>query len=147
MGKIIKKGNVKHGERRNGSGMIFSGSGSYFQLVSDPDSISDPTLIFSNILNINFTFVFPCRKCVRLHIIFLGIIFFLQIGIDFFPDPYPDPSNNFGSDRIRIHKTGYNKNRRGKRRVKRVRGRVNKRYRTREKRRKRYRYLTLRVGT
>lgn len=32
----------------------------------DPDPVSDPTLIFSNILDINFTFVFlPC-KCVRL---------------------------------------------------------------------------------
>ncbi len=25
----------------------------------DPDPVSDPTRIFSNILNINFTFVFP----------------------------------------------------------------------------------------
>jgi hypothetical protein len=34
-----------------------------FQLVSDPDLVSDPT--FSNILNINFTFVFlSCTVCV-----------------------------------------------------------------------------------
>jgi hypothetical protein len=32
--------------------------------------------------------------------------------------PYPYPSKRFGSDRIRIHKKGYNKGRRGKRRVK-----------------------------
>ncbi len=47
-----------------------------FQLVSDfhPDPVSDLTLIFSNILNLNFTFVFPSCKCVRLHIMtrFLG---------------------------------------------------------------------------
>ncbi len=43
----------------------FFSSGSYrtFQLVSDP------TWIFSNILNINFSFVFPFWECVRLHII------------------------------------------------------------------------------
>ncbi len=43
-------------------------------IFSDPDLdptsqlVSDPTLIFSNILNINFTFVFPSPKSVRLHI-------------------------------------------------------------------------------
>jgi hypothetical protein len=37
-----------------------------FQLVSDPDNVPDPTWIFSNILDINFTFVFPSCKCVRL---------------------------------------------------------------------------------
>ena len=51
-----------------------------FQLVSDPDPFSDTTWIFSNILDINFTFVFlPC-KCVRLLImtrykLFRGIFF------------------------------------------------------------------------
>jgi hypothetical protein len=38
-----------------------------FQLFSDPypdpDPVSDPTLIFSNILNINFTFVFLLFVC------------------------------------------------------------------------------------
>ncbi len=55
--------------------MIFLGSesGSFFsQLVSgpcpDPDPVSDPPWIFSNIRNINFTIVFPSCECVRLHI-------------------------------------------------------------------------------
>jgi hypothetical protein len=50
-----------------------SGSGSYFSVA-----VSDPTRIFSNILNIHFTFVFSSSKCVRFHImtrykLFMGI--------------------------------------------------------------------------
>ncbi len=39
----------------------------------------DPTWVFSNILNINFTFIFPRCKCVRLHIMRykLFILFFI----------------------------------------------------------------------
>ena len=54
-----------------GSGMIFFGSGSNFQMVSDPspDLVSDPTWFFSSIyFYMNFTFVSPSCKCVRLHI-------------------------------------------------------------------------------
>ncbi len=35
---------------------------------SDPKPVSDPTRIFSNILDIHFIFVFPSCNCVRLHI-------------------------------------------------------------------------------
>ncbi len=46
-----------------------------FQLLSDPDPFTDPKgIFFSNILNINFTFVFPSCDCVRL---FLREIIFL----------------------------------------------------------------------
>ncbi len=65
-----------------------------FQLVSDPDPdpVSDPTYIFSNILYINFTFVFLPSKCVRLLILtrytvpvsFLKEYFFDQKGIYIF---------------------------------------------------------------
>jgi hypothetical protein len=43
---------------------------STFQLVSDLDPVSDPTCIFSNILNLNFNFVFPSSRCgrTRLHV-------------------------------------------------------------------------------
>jgi hypothetical protein len=55
-----------------GSGMIFFGSvsGSYLSvgLDLDPDPVSDPSWIFSNIVNINFIFVFPFCKCVRIEI-------------------------------------------------------------------------------
>ncbi len=51
---------------------LFSDPDLTFQLVSDfypdPEPASDPTWSFSNILKINFTFVFPSWKCVRLHI-------------------------------------------------------------------------------
>jgi hypothetical protein len=39
-----------------------------FELVPDPDPVSGPPGIFSNILNKNFTFAFPSCKCIWLHI-------------------------------------------------------------------------------
>jgi ethanolamine ammonia-lyase large subunit len=45
-----------------GSGLIFSDLNPIFQIILDL------TRIYSNIFNINFTFVFPSGKCVRLHI-------------------------------------------------------------------------------
>jgi hypothetical protein len=88
-----------------GSGMNFFGSESYFSVA-----VSDPTRIFSNILNINLTFVFPSCNCVRLHIITsFSWKFFLikskstdaRIRNDFFQDlyPNPDPAKSFGSAR------------------------------------------------
>ncbi len=43
-------------------------SGSYFSVGFRSDPVSVLIGIFNNILNINFTFVFPSGKCVRLHI-------------------------------------------------------------------------------
>jgi hypothetical protein len=65
-----------------GSGMIFSDPAldPTFQLVSDTDPVTDPHNFFSNIHDINFTFVFLHCKCVRLLImtrfkLFSGICF------------------------------------------------------------------------
>jgi hypothetical protein len=56
-----------------GSEMIFSDPCPHadptFHSDPDPDPVSDTTIIFSNILNINFTFVFPSYKCVRVNIL------------------------------------------------------------------------------
>ncbi len=70
---------------------FFSDPNPTFQMVSDPyldpDPVSDPTLFFSNILNINFTFVFPSCKCVRLHIMtrykLLRKLFYIKRNIYF----------------------------------------------------------------
>ncbi len=88
------------------------------EIVEDLDPDSEPTRIFSNVFNINFTFVFPSWKCVRLHIttryklfreFFLKKrnLYFLNWKIlrrncrfKFITDP--ELTNNFGSDRIRI---------------------------------------------
>ncbi len=52
-----------------------------FHLVSDPDPVSDPTWIFSNILNINFSYVFPSCKCVKLQLTSYSFL------VKFFCDP------------------------------------------------------------
>ncbi len=68
-----------------GSGMIFSDPDPTFQLVSDP------TWIFSNNLNKNFTFVFPSCKRVWLHLwrdISFLVKFFMKINIYFLIEPF-----------------------------------------------------------
>ncbi len=63
--------------------MTFSDPDSTFQLVSDAIWFLN---FFSNILNMNFTFVFTYRKCVRLHIMTRYELFreiFLSKGILF----------------------------------------------------------------
>jgi hypothetical protein len=44
-------------------------------LVPDPDLVSDPKYIFYDMLDINFTFVFPPFKCVWLLIIMIYKLF------------------------------------------------------------------------
>ncbi len=56
----------------------FFGSGDpdpTFQLVPDPDLVSDPKYIFYNMLDINFTFVLLPFKCARLLIMMIYKLF------------------------------------------------------------------------